>query len=464
MNAGGGFVSRFEELVWQRPGAAALICGATGLVTTRAALLDRASEIRGLLEGEGIRAGSAIAVQLPNSPDFVASFLAALQLGVTFVPIDRDARQSEVAAVLQHFGLEALLYNPGPTEGSLPAIITRPGQPAAALCQAALLKLTSGSTGRPKGILTTERNLVADCLSICATMGITAEDRNLGAIPFSHSYGFSNLVTPLLLQGTAIVYSNEYLPLSLLELSNRHHVTVLPGIPLVFEHLSKLPPIDGTFATVRTFISAGAPLAATTSRRFRDRFGTPIHTFYGCSECGGISYDRLGGAVERGSVGAPLEGVTLRIDADMDRLVVESASVAIGYFDPVQESCDKFTPGRFLTDDIVETTADGELRIVGRVNELMNVAGKKVNPREIEATILQIDGVQEVRVFGEPAGARGDVVAAAIVATPEVSREQIRAHCRSHLSAHKVPRIIKLIDALPVDERGKVKRSALAAL
>jgi acyl-CoA synthetase (AMP-forming)/AMP-acid ligase II len=95
---------------------------------------------------------------------------------------------------------------------------------------------------------------------------------------------------------------------------------------------------------------------------------------------------------------------------------------------------------------------------------LINTAGKKVNPREVEQVILQIDGVRQAKVYGEPAGARGEVVAAAIVANPDVTRDQVREFCRRRLSSHKVPRIVKLIDAIPVDERGKVKRAALAEL
>ena len=78
--------------------------------------------------------------------------------------------------------------------------------------------------------------------------------------------------------------------------------------------------------------------------------------------------------------------------------------------------------------------------------------------------ILQIDGVRQAKVYGEPAGARGEVVAAAIVASPEVTRELVREFCRERLSLHKVPRIVKLIERIPVDERGKVKRAALSSL
>jgi acyl-coenzyme A synthetase/AMP-(fatty) acid ligase len=137
--------------------------------------------------------------------------------------------------------------------------------------------------------------------------------------------------------------------------------------------------------------------------------------------------------------------------------------VAAGYlFDA--STFEPFESGTFVTDDLVELREDGEVALTGRAGDLINTAGKKVNPREVEAVLLQIAGVSEAKVYGEAAGARGEVVAAAIVATPNVTREQVREFCRARLSLHKVPRIIKLIDEMPVDERGKVKRAALAAI
>lgn len=457
--------AHFERLVALDGDAVALVCAATGKVTTRRQLKERGKEIASFLADGGVGAGHALALQLPNSVDFIAAFLAALELGVTIVPLDRDAKQSEVAAVLQHFGLHGVMYHAGgAVDVRLPEISLREASIDPRFAGIPLVKLTSGSTGRPKGILTTERNLIADCANICASMGIGSDDMNFGAIPFSHSYGFSNLVTPLLLQGTAIVYSNDYLPLAVLETCNRFEITVVPGIPLMFEHLARLPKSDGAFETVRTFISAGAPLAPATSRRFRERYGIAIHTFYGCSECGGITYDREGAAVENNHVGRALEGVELTVDGELGRLVVRSGAVAAGYFDPVGDECRKFAPSTFVTDDIVVPNSDDTLTIQGRIGDLINTAGKKVNPREIEAVILQLAGVHQAKVWGEPAGARGEVVAAAVVADPDVSRETIRAHCRGKLSPHKVPRIVKLIEEIPVDERGKFKRSALQAL
>lgn len=430
-------IQRFLSLVLSAPGAAALIDAESGTVTTRQALLERANALAAQLAAAGLSEGDAIAVRLPNSVDFVAAFVAALQLRLVVIPIDRDATESEVATILSHFSARAFVHREG---FSIRAIAERPNVPQGTR----LLKLTSGSTGTPKGVATSEANLIADCENICATMGITATDMNLGAIPFSHSYGFSNLVTPLLLQGTPVVFTNDYLPQSLIELANAHRCTVAPLIPMVFEHLAIAG--HGQFESVQTFISAGAPLPPRTSRRFRERFGIDIHSFYGCSETGGITYDRRGGAVERGTVGSALEGVELRVENG--RLTVRGGAVA---------------GGTFVTDDLV-AWHDGELAITGRTSELINTAGRKVNPREVESVLLQIDGVREAKVYGEPAGARGDVVAAAIVATPNVTREQVREFCQTRLSLHKVPRIVKLIDEMPVDERGKIKRAALATL
>ena len=451
-------LERFRALAEAAPLAPALIDGSSGAVTSREALAMRGSELAAALRDAGLREGELVALQLPNSVDFVAAFLAALELRLVVVPIDRDAPETEVARILGHFGV-AFAVRQRSCRCEIAKVSTTAAHSEGLPHDARLVKLTSGSTGLPKGIVASEANLIADATNICATMDIRPEDLNLGAIPFSHSYGFSNLVTPLLLHGTAVVFSNEYLPQSVLDLCNRFRCTVVPAIPMVFDHLATTA--KGDFETVRTFLSAGAPLPAATSRRFRERFGLPIHTFYGCSECGGITYDRAGAAVERGTVGTAMENVQLDLAAG--RLTVRSDSVALGYLHDAQ-SFVPFDGGAFVTDDLIETSDDGEVVIIGRASDLINTAGKKVNPREVEQVIAQIEGVRQVKVYGEPAGARGEVVAAAVVASADVTREAIRTYCAERLSSHKVPRIVKLIEQIPIDERGKVRRSLLASL
>lgn len=421
-------LEQFLSLTAARPEAVALIEAESGRVTTREELLARARDI-----ARQHPEGALVPAQLPNSVDLVATFLAALLGRYAVLLIDRDER--DPARIINHF-----------RGASLPP-------------DTRLIKLTSGSTGMPKGIVASEATLEADCRNICATMDIRADDVNLGAIPMSHSYGFSNLVTPLLVQGTAVVISNDYLPQSIVDHCNRYRVTVVPAVPMVFDHL--IAAAKGDFATVRTFLSAGAPLPAAVSRRFRERFGIPIHTFYGCSECGGITYDREGGSVERGTVGRAMDGVALSVE--QSRLIIRGENVSLGYLHDAQ-TFEPFEAGRFVADDLAEIRDDGDVVLLGRASELINIAGRKVNPREVEQVLLQIDGVRQAKAYGEPAGARGEVVAAAIVARPDVTRDQVREFCRARLAPHKVPRIIKLIDSIPLDDRGKVRRSALAEL
>ncbi len=449
-------LERFLALAAAAPDAVALIEGHSGSIHSRKQLLARIDEVTEQFVRAGLVENDVVALQLPNSVDFLAAFGAVLKLRLTVLLLDRDTTAASAAGIMQVFAARALV---DASAGSL--TITR--QASANVVHfprdTRVIKMTSGSTGAPKGIAMSEAALLADCLNICTTMGIRPDDINFGAIPMSHSYGFSNLVTPLFVQGTAIVVANDYLPQSILNLCNGHRCTVLPGIPMVFDHL--VSAASGDFETVRTFISAGAPLSASTSRRFRERFGSFIHTFFGCSECGGITYDREGGAVERGTVGRAMDGVELTRQSS--RLVVQGPNVASGYI-LEDGAMQPFESQRYIADDLIEFREDGEVVLIGRSSDLINTASRKINPREVEAVLLQLEGVREAKVYGEPAGARGEVVAAAIVADPGVTREDIRAFCRQHLPAHKVPRILKLIDAIPLDDRGKVSRAALAAL
>ena len=449
-------LERFLALAAADPDALALIESHSGRAVSRKQLAARIDEVSRQFKLAGLRRGDVVALQLPNSVDFIAAFGAVLQLQLVTVLLDRDSTSLSSAGIVRLFAARAMVDAEG---GSLTIRQLPVSKPIKLPEDSRVIKLTSGSTGAPKGIVMSEEALLADCLNICTTMGISSDDINLGAIPMSHSYGLSNLVTPLFVQGTAVVISNDYLPQSILNLCNQHRCTVLPGIPMVFEHL--VSAASGDFETVHTFISAGAPLSASTSRRFRERFGHSIHTFFGCSECGGITYDREGAAVERGTVGKPMEGVELT--RETSRLVVHGRNVATGY---LLEGgvLEPFSSGRYVADDLAEFRDDGEVVLTGRAGDLINTASRKINPREVEQVLLQLDGVREVKVYGEPAGARGDVVAAAVVADPGVTREDIRKFCRERLAAHKVPRIIKLIDAIPLDERGKVSRAALAAL
>jgi acyl-coenzyme A synthetase/AMP-(fatty) acid ligase len=222
-------------------------------------------------------------------------------------------------------------------------------------------------------------------------------------------------------------------------------------------------------------ITAGAPLSAETAARFRAATGLPVHVFYGASECGGICFDRDGGAAERGTVGEPVEGVEIGFSCreaasggaptEAGVVTVRSAAVAAGYV-PDPGSAAVLGGGRFVASDL-GTFRGGELALLGRTDDLVNVRGKKVNPREVETVLAQLSGVVEVAVFGVLLPHRKDEVLRAVVACRPgdgLSAEQVRAFCGEHLAAHKVPRSVILVPEMPRTSRGKLDRGALRAL
>ena len=197
-----------------------------------------------------------------------------------------------------------------------------------------------------------------------------------------------------------------------------------------------------------------------TAQAFREKFRREIHSFYGASECGGICYVREAQPIP-GFVGEAMSGVAIELvdPANLDSLIrVRSRAVADGYF-PVPDE-DKLGRGIFVPDDLLEKTARG-YRIVGRSSDLINVAGKKVHPAEVEAEILRCEGVREAIVFGRESERRNQEIVACVVAKGLTERELL-AHCRARLSSWQVPRRIYFVEAIPVNERGKTSRRELA--
>jgi acyl-CoA synthetase (AMP-forming)/AMP-acid ligase II len=328
------------------------------------------------------------------------------------------------------------------------------------------LKLTSGTTATPRAIRFRSEQLLADCTQICDTMGITNADLNFGVIPISHSYGFSNLLTPLLVRGVPMALSRDRTPRAVLVDLARTGATVFPGMPLFYQAFCEMETVPD-LAKLRLCISAGAPLSHAIAEKFRDKFGLSIHSFYGASECGGICYDHDGKSGAEGFVGQPMKGVSLEIldpRAASSQIRVRSAAVADGYFPGSDET--KLGHGVFIPDDLVARNGTGFL-IVGRVSDVINVAGKKVNPVEVEAHLLQFTGVRQAVVFGRPAAAgalRNEEVAACVVVDGSVRENDLLEFCRSGLSGWQVPKRIFIVDSLPVNERGKISRRELALL
>src|SRR5437763_553660 len=236
--------------------------------------------------------GPVYPIDIGNHPDWPSHLLAALRRRVVALPLE-----SSITAQQRESALRICADHDWQNE------------------QTVLLKLTSGTTAAARAIRFRSEQLLADCIQICDTMGIAGDDVNFAVIPLSHSYGFSNLVTPLLVRGVAMVLSRDRMPRAVLDGLAGSGATVFPRQPVCYQAFCEMESPPG-LPKLRLCISAGAPLLLETARKFREKFGRSIHSFYGASECGGICYDREARLEEAGFVGPAMNGVRIEMIDD----------------------------------------------------------------------------------------------------------------------------------------------------
>jgi acyl-CoA synthetase (AMP-forming)/AMP-acid ligase II len=411
---------------------------------------------------EMFNAGSVIAIQIGNHEDWPSILIACLRRRLVVLPLEQSISDQQRDASLHVCRATAVVS--AVTSGNSPGLFRLRTADATAEWgehPPSLLKLTSGTTAAPRAIRFRSEQLLADCNQICDTMGISDVDLNFGVIAISHSYGFSNLLTPLIARGVPMVLSQDRLPRAVLIDLAHSNATVFPGMPVFYQAFCQMENVPA-LRNLRLCISAGAPLAIAVARQFRQKFKLSIHSFYGASECGGICYDRDATNEDEGFVGQPMNCVDIEMvdpDASASQIRVRSSGVGDGYFPESDQA--KLGGGFFVPDDLLNKTANG-LRIVGRTSDMINVAGKKVNPAEVEAQLLRFSGVRQAIVFGSASALRNEEVAACVVAAPGISEAELLEFCRRKLSTWQAPKRVFIVDAVPVNERGKISRRELA--
>ncbi len=403
--------------------------------------------------------GGVVALQIGTRPEWPALALACLRSGRVALPLGRHLTGEERLVALAA-GPASVLIESLP-EGGVHLVHLEGEPPHWPEPAPEFLKLTSGTTAAPRAIRFRAAHLLEDALQILETMGIGEGDLNYAAIPLSHSYGFGNLVLPLLVAGVPMAVSEDRLPRAILSGLEQTGATVFPGMPVFFDKLAalggELPPLP----RLRLCISAGAPLPPEVGQRFTARFGLKVHTFYGSSECGGIAYDADPAPTYReGVVGHPLSRVRLRLGEE-GALTIQGPTVADGYWPrpaPATLGGGTFTPG-----DLLRREPTGEYALAGRVSDIINVAGRKLNPREVEGQLRRFPGVREVVVFGIPSVLRNEEPVACVVLEPGIREAELLHFARQHLGGWQVPKALWVVGEIPVNERGKTSRRELAA-
>jgi malonyl-CoA/methylmalonyl-CoA synthetase len=446
----------------------------------------------------GLTAGDRIAVQVEKSADNLALYLAALRLGAIYVPLNTayvageveyflsDAKpricvvSPERAAALEPIArmldVEHCVTLGAQGEGSLPALVVAQSVEHAIVPRSAddlaVICYTSGTTGRSKGAMISHGNLLSNAAVLVEHWGFTSRDVLLHALPLYHVHGLFVALHCAFLSGARIVLHAKFDARGALSALTR--ATVMMGVPTFYTRLLNEPKLDrAAVRNVRLFISGSAPLLAETFAQFAARTGHRILERYGMTETGMIASNPLHGERRAGTVGPPLSGVSVRItdengdavpNGTIGNVEVKGPNVFQGYWRMPEKTRSEFRQdGYFTTGDLGLLDDDGYLRLVGRAKDLIISGGLNVYPKEIEAAIDALPGVEESAVFAIPHPDFGEAVAAAVTlqSGAALDPETIIAKLKTQLAAFKTPKRVYVLPELPRNAMSKVQKAVL---
>ncbi|MBE1515087.1 AMP-binding protein [Nesterenkonia halotolerans] len=489
-----GFLARAEEqpdkTLFHLPGSGTL---------SYAEVLHTSRRIATKLIGDGVKQGDRVAAQVEKSPEAIALYLATLQIGGVYLPLNTAYTGAEMDYFMSDAAPRVLVCDPsqaadhvqrgrdgivvetlGTTgEGTLLAAEqehrdiaqTRPEDPGAIL-------YTSGTTGRSKGAVLTHENLAANCVSLLQTWEFTAEDVLIHALPIFHIHGLFVAVNMTLTAGASMVWLPKFDVADVLDAMTNSAVgaTVLMGVPTFYTRLLGSDRLgEDTCSNMRLFVSGSAPLLAADHEAFQARTGHAILERYGMTETGmNTSNPYRGGPRRPGTVGHPLPGVEVRItdretgealpQGEVGIIEVRGPNVFAGYWNMPEKTAEEFREdGFFITGDLGTLDEQGYLSIVGRDKDLVISGGFNIYPKEVEGLIDDQPGVTESAVIGVPHPDLGEGLVAVVVPAPEGAPDeaQILGALAGELARFKQPRAVRFVDALPRNVMGKVQKAEL---
>lgn len=490
-------------------------------VITYEELWNKASQAAGVLKRRGIKPGDRVALQLPKCLEFLYFHLGNIQIGGITVPLNPAYTREEISYFLNDSGASLYITDEdyadyaSPASSEFPAlkeiivlrkdgsefdfaasgrqdwglrvdngtvIDDKPLIDSRAFSDAAskvspedtaLLIYTSGTTGRSKGAMLSHANILATVEALHQIWGHSEQDVLLHVLPVFHVHGLIFAFYGALYAGMEIVMRSRFDPEDALRCIEQHKCTVFMGVPTMYYRL--LRAVEGRrfdTSSMRLWISGSAPLPANIFEEFRQVFGQAILERYGMSETGINTSNPLQGERKAGSVGIPLPEVEVKVvDAEgkevprgeVGEVWVKGKNVFKGYWQMPEKTAEAFAGEWFKTGDLGYFDTDGYLFLVGRARDLIISGGMNVYPKEVEAVIESLPGVEEAAVVGLPDADLGERVTAFIVprAGETISPEAVISLCRQKLAAYKCPRQVYILDQLPRNTMGKVLKSEL---
>ncbi len=440
------------ELIFQKADrtAVALICGSESI--TYGDLIARTEAAAARIAASP---AARVALDCPNGVAHVVLALAIVRAGKCLVPIAGELAPPERERVLRETGVGAIVAESGAVREMVAAPLAHEA-PLAAL-NPAFIRFSSGTTGTSKGIVLSHESLLARVTAANRGLGIGPADRVVWILPMAHHFAVSIML--YLLHGATTIIENSHLAEDVLGAALGHGGTVLYGAP--FHHALLAGEASGrAWPALRLAVSTAAALPLTTAEAFLARYGLPLTQGLGVIEVG-LPLLNLRAAHEKpGAVGAPLPDYEARLDAD-GALLLRGPGMFDAYLHPWRARAEVLEDGWFRTGDLARVDADGDFFLQGRASSVINVAGLKCFPEEIETVLAEVPGVRQVRVSGRPHPKVGAVPLAEIVPTDPAAPPKVSAlisHCRTQLARYKIPVEFRFVESLSLTASGKIKR------
>lgn len=437
----------------------------------------------------GVGPGDRVLIVMPDAPGFAAALLATMRMGAVGVMLNPGLTPAAMGAIVdssrapvavvddRHLEAFHSAQTPSAPRVLSPAgveAIDHDGPPAdTAPDDPAIWLFSGGTTGLPKSVVQTHKSLVNTTrLYGQASLGLTESDITI-AVPklfFGYATG-SNLLFPLSVGASAVLFEEHPTPEVLFEKIARHRPTVLVNVPSAINQMLSAPDAsEHDLSSLRLATSAGEALPETLYHRWKDTFGVELLDGLGTAEMWHIFITNTVGDVKPGTLGKVVPGYEIKACDDdgnevapgeVGRLWVKGDSLALGYHDDPEQTAEAFRDAWFVGGDLVSIDEDGYVTHRGRGDDAIKVKGKWFRPQEVESVLLDHPSVRACAVVAvdDHAGLARPV--AFVVPDGEVTEQTLIDWSLENLEAYKHPRRIFFVEELPQTHLGKVDRAAL---
>lgn len=455
-----------------------------GVRTTYARLHDRSTRLAHHLRRLGVRPGDRVAFLGPNHPSFLETFFATGQLGAVFVPLNTRLAEPELRHCLEDCGASVLVHTAPFAEFAASCAAPRlvpagPGldQELAACTPApidirvthadpAIIMYTSGTTGRAKGAVLTHGNLIWNTVNVLVDTEFADGDVTLLSAPLFHTAALNLTCLPTVLKGGTLVLEESFAPDRTLALVERLRVTVMFGVPAMFQQIAAEPRFaDADLSSLRMLLCGGAPVPEALIRTYQQR-GLGFLQGYGLTEASpGVCLLDAEHALEKpGSAGLPHFFSDIRVvdpvgaDSSHGELLAEGPNVMSGYWNLPEETAAAVQDGWLRSGDIVVRDADGYVTVIDRAKDVIISGGENIYPAEVEKALHEHPAVADCAVIGVRDEKWGEVPRAVVVraAGAEASSEDVLGFLEGRLARYKIPKSLVFADALPRSGTGKL--------